>query len=375
MIKPRFFIPGPTSLPEPVAAAAARQPLHHRGEEFAALYQRVQTMLRTVFCTQHPVVTLASSGTGAAEAVMTNLFSPGDTGLYINNGRFAARWGDMMRVFGMNPIEIPVPWGKAIDPVQVEQALRAHPEARCVWAVHSETSTGVRSDIAAIARATQQTQALLCVDAITSLGAEECRTDDWGLDVVITASQKALMSPPGLSFVAMSPRAHEAAAQSRTPHYYFDLRREQERAAEGTTRWTPPVTLIAAVEQALSMITGEGIEATWRRHARIATALRAGLAAIDIQLFGTSPSDAVTVAYLPELGQNLRSILRQHYNIAVAGGQDALKDKVFRISHMGYCDEGDILALLSAIERALRTAGISIAPGASLTAAQQHLIA
>ncbi len=373
MIKPRFFIPGPTSVPEAVAFAAARQPLHHRGEEFAAMFLRVQSMLRDVFCTRQPVVTLASSGTGAAEAVMTNLFSPGDRGIYINNGRFAARWGDMMRSFGMNAIEIPVEWGSAVDPARVEEALIRYPDARCVWAVHSETSTGVRADIQSIAAITQQSQALLCVDAVTSLAAEECRTDDWGLDVVISASQKALMSPPGLSFIAMSERARQAAQQARIPHYYFDLIREQERIEEGTTRWTPPVTLIAALESALQMITEEGLEHTWQRHTRMALALRSGLQALRLMPFGSPPSNAVTVAHLPATGRSFRTLLRKKYRVTVASGQDDLKDKVFRISHMGYCDEGDILALLSAIERALRDTGITVTPGSSLYAAQEQL--
>ena len=373
MIKHRLFTPGPTPVPEAVALAAARQPLYHRGEEFTALFRRVQLLLRNVFCTQRPVVALASSGTGAAEAAITNLFSPGDKGIYINNGRFAARWGDMMRSFGMETVEIPVQWGTAVDPAQVEHTLRRHPDARCVWVVHSETSTGVRTDIQTLAGVTRSSRALLCVDAVTSLGAEECRMDDWGLDVVITASQKALMSPPGLSFVALSERARQAAASARIPRYYFDLLKEAERLQEGTTRWTPPVALFAALECALHMIAEEGLENTWRRHARTASALRAGLEALGFTLFGTPPSDAVTVAYLPAAGEEFRKVLRTKYRSTVAGGQDELKGKVFRVSHMGYCDEGDILALLSAVERALRDTGTGVQGGIALQAAQQRL--
>lgn len=375
MIKHRSYIPGPTPVPDEVRLAAARAPLHHRGQEFADLLQRLQPLLQMVFCTTRPVLTLGCSGTGAAEAAVAGLCTPGDKGIVVNNGRFAARWGTMMRSFGADVVEVPVEWGHAVTPEQLRDTIRTHPDARCVWVVQTETSTGVRtalSPLAAVVR--EHSDALLCVDAVTSLGAEECRMDDWGLDVVVTASQKALMTPPGLAFIALSERAWRRAETVTPPGLYFNLRDARTKLAQGTTVWTPPVTLVAALEQALGMIAAEGLENVWRRHALLGTALRSGLETLGLGVFATSPSDAVTVAALPEAGEAFRAHLLAAYNVRTAAGQEHLKGKVFRMSHMGYCDEGDILALLSAIERALADTGRNLQPGSGVRAAQQRFV-
>lgn len=355
--------------------ATAQAPLHHRGQEFAALMQRLQPLLQLVFCTNQPVLILGSSGTGAAEAAISNLCAPGEKGIVINNGRFAARWGTMMRSFGIKTIEIPVEWGNAVRPQQLRDTLQQHPDARCVWVVHTETSTGVRTDISGLgAIVREHSNALLCVDAVTSLAAEECRMDAWDIDVVVGASQKALMAPPGLAFIALSERAWQRAATVTPPGLYFNLREARDRLARGTTVWTPPVTLIAGLEQALQMITEEGIKQVWRRHALLGAAFRDGIRSLGLDVFAHSPSDAVTVALLPEAGEQFRTHLLSAYKVRTAAGQEHLKGKVFRVSHMGYCDEGDILALLSAIERALDDTGHIIRPGTGVLAAQRRFM-
>jgi aspartate aminotransferase-like enzyme len=356
--------------------AGAHAPLHHRGPDFAALMQRLQPLLQMVFCTTQPVLILGSSGTGAAEAAISNICAPGDKGIVINNGRFAARWGTMMRSFGVQTVEIPVEWGDAVQPEQLRQTLQEHPDARCVWVVHTETSTGVRTDISRLGAVTREhSDALLCVDAITSLGAEECRMDDWGIDVVVGASQKALMTPPGLAVLALSERAWQRTESVTPPGLYFNLRETRDRLMRRTTVWTPPVTLFAALEQALRMIANEGMEHVWRRHALLGAAFRDGVQALKLDIFAQYPSDAVTVAFLPEAGEQFRTHLLSAYKVRTAAGQDHLKGKVFRLSHMGYCDEGDILALLSAMERALADTGHSVQPGAGVFAAQQRFVA
>lgn len=376
MLKSRSYIPGPTPVPERVALAIAQAPLHHRGTEFSNLMQRVQKLLQMVFCTEHPVLPLASSGTGAAEAAIGNLCPSGSKAIVLTNGRFATRWSTMLHVFGVQVVEVAAEWGCAVDEEELRATLLEHPDAVCVWMVHTETSTGVRMDIARLsALVHQHSDALVCVDAVTSLGAEECRMDEWQLDVVITASQKALMTPPGLAFVAFSERAWQQAELVRTPVFYWNMREALVRLYHGTTPWTPPVTLFAGLEQALLMIQAEGMERVWERHTRLGTAMRNGLQAMGMRLFGTPPSDAVTVAYLPSAGERFRSHLAHQYNIHTAGGQEHLKEKVFRVAHMGYCDEGDVLAFLSATERALCDMGERVQIGAGVAAAQQCLYA
>lgn len=375
MFKSRSYIPGPTPVPERVALAIAQAPLHHRGAEFSSLMQRLQKLLKIVFCTECPVLPLASSGTGAAEAAITNLCAPHSKAIILANGRFATRWNAMMHTFGVEVVEVSAEWGCTIDEEQLRTTLLQHPDATCVWMVHTETSTGVRMDIARLAHIVHQhSNALVCVDAVTSLGAEECRMDKWGLDVVISASQKALMMPPGLAFVALSERAWQQAETLRLPTFYWNLREALVRLYHGTTPWTPPVTLLAGLEQALLMIETEGIEQVWQRHALMGAAMRCGLQALGIRVFGSPPSDAMTVAWLPSAGENFRSHLAHQYHIHTAGGQEHLKEKVFRIAHMGYCDEGDILAFLSAAERALCDMGTPIQLGTGVVAAQQQLL-
>lgn len=371
-MKPRLFTPGPTPIPEHVMLRMAEPIIHHRHPEFIEIMKRVNGNLQTLFCTNQPVLTLTSSGTGAAEAAMTNLFSAGDKGININNGKFAERWGIMMRTFGMNVVEVPVQWGTGIQEEELTRVLREHPDARCVWLVHSETSTGTSTNIEQMARVIRShSNALVCVDGITSVGAHECRMDEWGLDVVITGSQKGLMIPPGLAFIALSERAWEQSSHSTITGMYFDLHKARKAWMEHSTPWTPAVSLIIGLDPALQLIVAEGMSNVWARHTLLSEGLRAGIEALGLKIFGNSPSHAVTAVYLPERGKEFLALLKNRYGVTVATGQDDLKDLIFRVSHLGYYDEGDMLAVLGMIEHALQDVGHTFGPGSALAAAQR----
>lgn len=348
--------------------------IHHRHAEFVALVGRINTHLQTLFCTKQPVMTLTASGTGAAEAAISTLFQAGEKGININNGKFAERWGAMMNVYGMNVVDVPVEWGNAVSEETMRTVLKANPDAACIWLVHSETSTGTYTDIRSMARIIRELapNTLICIDGITSIGAHECRMDEWDLDVVITGSQKGLMIPPGLAFAALSERAWKKADSVKHRSLYFDLRKAREAWHDNSTPWTPAVSLFIGLEPALAMMMQEGVENVWKRHTQLSRGLRAGLQAINLKLYGTSPSHAVTVAYLPEKGRkDFIKLLKSDFGVTVIGGQDALKDVVFRTSHLGYYDEADMLAVLGSIEYALQKLGHEFEAGRSVYAAQR----
>jgi serine---pyruvate transaminase len=374
MHKPRLFTPGPTPVPEHIMLRMAEPIIHHRHAEFVSLMENINKHLQTLFCTVQPVLTLTASGTGAAEAAMTTLFGAGEKGININNGKFAERWGKMMTVFGMTSIDVKIAWGNAIEATQLHDVLQQHPDATSVWLVHSETSTGTYTNIREMARIVHETlpDALVCIDGITSIGAHECRMDEWGLDVVMTGSQKGLMLPPGLAFVALSERAWKKAESVQSRNFYFDLKKAREAWHDNSTPWTPAVSLVIGLAPALEMMMQEGIENVWNRHAMLSRGLRSGLQAVNLKLFGTSPSHAVTVAYLPEEGgKNFIKLLKNEFGVTVIGGQDQLQDVIFRTSHLGYYDEADMLGVLGALEHALHRVGHEFEPGKGVYAAQR----
>ncbi len=370
-MKPRLFTPGPTPVPESVMLRMAQPIIHHRTPEFQAVLMDVTANLQYLFGTTQPVMTLTASGTGAMEAALANTLSAGDEIIFVNAGKFGERWGEIARAYGIVAHEITLQWGTAVQPEQVVEMLDQHPASKAVCLTHSETSTGVYTDIREITRVVRERfEGLVIVDGITAVGAHEMRFDEWDLDVVITGSQKGLMIPPGLAFVAFSERAWAAAGKATLPRYYFDLRLAKKALVSEDTPWTPAVTLILGVAEALGMIREEGVEQVWARHARLAGALRAGISALGLTLFGTPPSNAVTSALVPERGADFMSIMKKKYQITMAGGQDQLKGKIFRVSHLGYYDEADMLSVLFAIESTLREIGHPHTEGAGLAAAQ-----
>lgn len=376
-MKKRLFTPGPTPIPEHVMLTMAEPIIHHRNPEFMEILTRVNENLRYLFQTSNPVLTLTCSGTGGVEATFVSLFSPGDTIIAVNGGKFGERWVKMPRALGLKVEEIKIPWGTAPTADQIRAALKAAPHAKAVYLTHSETSTGTATDVQGLAKVIRaESNALVCVDGITAVGAHELRFDDWGLDVCVTGSQKGLMIPPGLAFVAVSPRAVAAMADAKMPAFYLDLRRALKSYEKNDTPWTPAVSLIIGVDVSLAMIRAEGVESIWARHRRLANGLRAGVTALGLKLFSNSPSYAVTPVWVPDgvEWKAFNKALKTDNGITIAGGQDDYTGKTFRVSHLGYYDELDMLAVTGALERALRSVGYAFTPGAGLAAAQRSMM-
>ena len=347
--------------------------IHHRHPEFIELFRRVNANLKYLFQTDHDVFTLTSSGTGAMEAAVVNLLSPGNRAVFVNAGKFGERWGELCKAYGVYADEILVPWGDVAQAPTVAESLKRNPDTKAVFVTHSETSTGVLHDVKEMSKVVHgQSDAVVVVDGITSVGAVELRMDEWNLDVVITGSQKGLMIPPGLSFIALSDRAWNLVGQSSLPKYYLSMARAKKALETDETPWTPAVTLLVGLDRALEMIRSEGLEEVWKRHRLMAEAIRAACKALNLRLLAKQPSNALTAVFIPESidRKKFSSALKQTYGVTVAGGQGDLKERIFRISHLGYYDALDALAIISALEMALRDCGWSFAVGEGVRAGQ-----
>jgi len=375
--KPRLFTPGPTPVPGDVTLRMAEPLIHHRSPEFRTILKRVEANLGYLFQTRSPVVTLTCSGTGGVEATFVSLFSPGDTVVAVNGGKFGARWVEMPKALALQSVEIRTPWGKAVEPAALREALRAHPETRAVYLTHCETSTGTALDLPPLIRVVRENSgALICVDGISSVGALEFRMDAWEVDVCVTGSQKGLMLPPGLAFVALGPRAVEAIGRSTMPKFYFDLGRALRAAERGDTPWTPSIALIRGADASLARIREEGIENVWARHRRLAGGLRAAVQALGLALLSDSPSDAVTAVHLPPGTdwERFRLALRSGSGVTFGGGQGEFAGKIVRIAHLGYFDELDMISAAAALERALDACGCTFDRGAGIAAAHRYFL-
>ncbi|HSP97292.1 MAG TPA: alanine--glyoxylate aminotransferase family protein [Candidatus Dormibacteraeota bacterium] len=377
MIKQLLLAPGPTPVPSRVRLAMAQPMFHHRTPQFSALFGEVRAQLQELFQTEQDVLMLAASGTGAMEASVNNCFAPGDEVIVVNGGKFGERWGKLATTFGLKPIEIRVEWGRAVRPDQIEQALAEHPNVKGVLLQASETSTAAVHPIDRIAAVTRKTNALLVVDGITAVGVYSIPMDKWGIDVLITGSQKALMLPPGLALVALSARAWERVEQTKQPRFYFDLPRERTNQAKNTTAWTPAISLVIGLREALTMMQEEGYANIYARHERLAKATRAAGAALGLRLVAPdNPSPAVTGLYTPEGidGGKLFSYLRDKMKVVFAGGQDQLKGKIIRIAHLGYIGAFDAVTAVAALEMALKHFGHPVELGRGVGAAQAELM-
>lgn len=375
-MKKRLFTPGPTPVPEHIMLKMAEPIIHHRNPEFQEILTRVNENLKYLFQTTQPVLTLTCSGTGGMEAIFLNLFSPGEKIIVVNGGKFGERWVKLPRVFGIETIEIKNPWGTAPSEEEIVNALKQNPDAKGVCFIHSETSTGTATDIKLLSKVVREnSNAMVVVDGITAIGAHEFRFDDWGIDACVTGSQKGLMIPPGLAFVALSKRAIEATKNSKTPKFYFDLKKALKSFEGNDTPFTPAVSLVIGVDIALQEIRNEGIENVWARHELLANTIRAGVTAIGLKLFSNSPSFAVTPIWLPESVEwkKFNKILKGKYGITVAGGQDDFKDKIFRVSHLGFYDELDMITVIGAIELSLTESGYEFETGSGTKAVQNIL--
>jgi aspartate aminotransferase-like enzyme len=377
MLKRYLLAPGPTQVPPEVLLALARPMIHHRAPEFAALFAEIREDLKWLFQTQTEVLTLVSSGTGAMEAAVSNFLSPGDKALYVNGGKFGERWGKLCKTFGVQATEIKVEWGQAVDPQAIAKALNDEPSIKAVYIQASETSTGVAHDTRAIAEIVRKReQTIMVVDAITALGVFDLKTDAWGIDVLVAGSQKALMLPPGLAFVSVSEKAWRLAEKAKNAAFYFNLTKEREAQQKNQTAYTAGVSLMIGLKEVLKMLRAEGLGNVFSRHARMAQAMREGMKAAGLSLFPKqNPSDALTVVSAPDGvdGQAVYKNLREQYGITAAGGQDHLKGKIFRISHMGYIDTFDVIQALAATEMVLKGLGYPIKLGAGVGKAEELL--
>ena len=351
--------------------------IHHRNPEFMEILTRVHEDLKYLFRTTQPVVVLSCSGTGGMEATISSLFKQGDKVITVNAGKFGERWGELVRIFTGNCVEEKVAWGSAIQPERLAELLKEHPDAKGVCLTHSETSTGTAADIQTLsALIREQSDALVLVDGITAVGAHEFHFDDWGVDICITGSQKGLMMPPGLALVAVSERAQDIIKGQSMTQYYLSLKHALKAHAGDDTPFTPAVSLVIGLDEALQMIKAEGIEHISKRHESLANACRQGCNALGMKLFSNSPSFAVTPVWLPEgvKWSAFNKALKNSNGITVAAGQDDYKDKIFRISHLGFYDELDMLTVIGGIERALKEINFPFEIGAGVSAVQKAFL-
>jgi aspartate aminotransferase-like enzyme len=365
--------PGPTQVPEEALLTLARQITHHRTDAFRALLAEVLQGLKDVFRTSSDVVLLASSGTGAMEAAVVNVVPRGGKALVLESGKFSERWRKLCEAFGIEVVSHVVPWGVPFAAADVARLLDQHPDVVAVYTTLAETSTGVGHDIEAIGRVVKARGVLLVVDGISSVGAMECRTDAWGIDVLVVGGQKALMAPPGLACLAVSPAAWKQIESIPRQAFYFDLVAYRRVLDTPDTPYTPAIPLVAALAENLRILRAEGIERVWVRTRMLAQAMRAGAEALGLKLVAARPADSFTAVYVPEGldGKRLLGRLESRFGVKLAGGQGPLKGKAFRVAHMGIIDELDIIATIAALELVLKEMGHSVVLGSGVAAASR----
>ncbi|MBS1959615.1 MAG: alanine--glyoxylate aminotransferase family protein [Bdellovibrionales bacterium] len=373
MKKYRLLTPGPTAIPENVLAKFAEPIIHHRTSLFEVQFKKVQDNLQWLFQTKQPVLTLTATGTGAMDATVTNLFSPGDEVITVNGGKFGERWTKICRAYGVKAHEIVVDRGAAVDAVAIEKLLSANPHTKAVLFQASETSTGTLMPIQKIVELCHKKNVLSICDGITAVGIFNVPMDDWGLDVLITGSQKALMLPPGLAFISLSERAYKAAESSKLPKFYFNLIKERDSQAKQQTAWTPAISLVTGAVESLQMLRDQGREALFAAHEKMAEATRNAARALGLELFSSAPSPVLTTVKVPasfsvDQGKKITKIMQEKYGVIITGGQDELAGKILRFSHFGYTDLFDIVNGISALELTLHELGYQVEFGTGVGA-------
>jgi aspartate aminotransferase-like enzyme len=377
MLKRFLLTPGPTPVPPEVLAALGEPVVHHRAPRFTEILTEVVAGMKEVFQTQNDVLVFASSGTGAMESAVVNLVAPGEKVIVVNIGNFGERWVKLAKTWGANVVALEYEWGTKADPADVQKALADNPDAVAVFAQFSETSTGVLNDIKAIGEIVAATPAVLVVDAISGLGASDLPTDEWHVDVCVAGSQKALMVPPGLAYVAVSEKAWKKVAATDNPRFYFDwtAARKKMTGDAAQTPFTPAVSLLVAQNAALALIREEGLRNVFERHRVLARACKAGAKAQGLELFGPDDPEAnsVTAIKVPDGvdGGKITKIARDKYGVWLAGGQGRLKGKIFRFGHCGYFGASDIVVGLAVMEMVLAQLGYPVKWGASVAAAER----
>jgi aspartate aminotransferase-like enzyme len=374
-----LLLPGPVAVAGDVLAATALPMQNHRGPRAKKLYARLYEQLQEILQTKQRPILLGSSGTGALEAMVVNLFSPGDALLSLTIGSFGDRIAAISRAYGADVELLGEEWGSGNDPARLRERLRRDRDGKIkgILLTHNETSTGVGNDLKALVEAKGDHPALLVVDSVSAAGAADLRIDDWGLDAVASASQKALAAPPGAAMVVLSERAWQAAEQASMPRFYLDLRKARKAADEGSTPWTPPVPILTALERASDNYLREGRSAAFSRHSRYAAAIRAGCVAMGLSLFARpdSYSQTVTAVCVPSGvdAKALLTTLRERYGVVVGGGQQKLDGKIFRIGNMGSLAERDLIGAVGALELALNDLGVRVTLGTGTSATARVL--
>jgi aspartate aminotransferase-like enzyme len=360
-----------------VAAKSAEPIIHHRTKEFGDVFNAVQEGLKYVFRTKQDILMISGSGTAAMDAAVANTTSPGDKVLVGNMGSFGDRWEQITKAYGLNPTVIKEEWGTPLSPEKIEDALKKDPSIKVVFIQQTDTSTGTTNDVKRIGEIVAKTPAILVVDGVSGVAGDELHMDDWKLDIVLSGSQKGLMTAPGIAMAAVSEKGWKAVEAAKSPRFYSDFRLIKKSIKDNETPWTPPVTLFQGLNEALKMIKEETIEGVWKRHAKHAKAAQAGIKAMGFELFSKRPTNVLTAAWLPAGfdGNLLIRKMLSDQGVSIAGGQDHMKGKIFRLAHMGYMDSFDMIIGLTALEKTLKSMGYKIPqPGKAVEAAEAALV-
>ncbi len=364
MEKPYLLTPGPTPIPEVVSSAFLLPLIHHRTPEFKNLLDEIRMGLKYLYQTQQEVLLLTATGTGAMDAAVCNLFNSGDTVITVNGGKFGERWTKIAQAYQLIPVEIVIEPGQTLKSTQLSEVIGSHPHAKGVLFQSIETSTGVEMPTEVICQLARQAGMLSVCDAIAACGVLNLPMDQWGIDVVISGSQKALMTPPGLSMIALSQQAWEMQKKSKLPRFYFDLEKERIMQTQNQTAWTPAVSLFQGLKKSLELIKEEGLQAVFKRHSLLGKATRHAIQALGLELLAQeSPSPAVTVIKIPASlsnGKQISKLMRDKYGVVITGGQAGGDQEMIRFAHMGYCHCFDIVVGISALELVLNDLGFSI---------------
>lgn len=377
MRKSILLTPGPTQVPEEVLVAGALPIMHHRTPQFEAIFAEATKGLQYIYQTKNPVMIFASSGTGALESSVVNLLSAGDKVIVVVGGKFGERWANLTKAYGLNTILLTVPWSETVDPKLIEKTLQENPDVKAVYTTLSETSTGGVTDIEAIAKIVKNTTAVLVVDAVSGLGVVDLKTDEWSVDVVVAGSQKGLMLPPGLAFASVSEKAIKMMETSTLPKFYFSWKKALKEAEKNTSPWTPGISLIVQLNEAIKIVKEEGLENVFARHTRLSDAVKAGMAALGMKIFNKNTGSACCAVLCPEGidGDKLVKMCRDKFKVTLTGGQDEIKGKVFRIAMMGNVNDNDAILGVSAVERGLIELGHKFEPGTGVAATMKALLA
>jgi|UniRef100_A0A7V6A531 aspartate aminotransferase-like enzyme len=375
-MKRLLMTPGPTPVAPETQLAMAQPIIHHRAPAFMEILAKVREDLKYLFQTQQEVLMFAATGTGAMEGAVANTLSPGDTALVVEGGKFGERWTDLCKVYGVNVDLLKIEWGYAVDPQEVARRLDANPAIKAVLVQANETSTGVQHPVKELAAITRNRPGtILVVDAISALGGYPLPMDEWGMDIVVAGSQKAMMLPPGMAFAALSAKAWEFVKNSKCPKYYFDFAKQLKSQEKNQTAYTSAVTLTLGLQHVLGWIRERGLEKIFAHNKKLSAATKAAVAAMGMELYAKqNPSDVLTAVLAPAGvdGQKVVAKMREK-GIWIAGGQAQAKGKIFRIAHMGFIDEQDLLGTLGALEIVLNDLGHKVKLGVGLTAAQEIL--